>query len=936
MGAVTESAHSDDPSGRDDATIPPGGDADRTMPGPGGDDRTMPAGAAPSAPAPFATRGDRMPDRVGDCRVEKRLGTGGFGDVLLAVQESDLLKRRVAIKLLKRGMDSEAVLERFRVERKVLDTLNHPNIARLLGGGETDDGRSYLMMEFVDGLTLDLWCERQALDLPGRLRLLKQVASALAHAHEKGIVHRDLKPANVLVGSDGVPKLLDFGIAKIIAPGVSESERSHLTLPGETGPLTTAYASPEQLRGEPLSAATDIYSFGVMMYEVLSGRLPFDFSKSSFDEIRRRVCEQTPTLPSAAAGGGAKTTVDPKTTSGSMRRSLRGDVDNIVMMAMRKEPTRRYASMTALIADIDAYLEDRPVLARPSSVGYRLSKSITRNRWRVALAAALSLSVLVAGGWWELGRRQAERRYAETMQRVKEFRNDENFHLDTSRALAELAEAETLAEARVRARPGDADGRRDLLLILTKQCDVYENTRDLKAGLGASARLVELARSLRKETGSFDDRQNLEQALQKRGDLLLKTGDIQQARAVFEESLAERRQMSSEKPDDVGLMQSMSVALQRMRECALQVADLESAVRFDRDLKEVRGRVMRAMRPAQSTSGDVAAGKNAKQTKEAKERDKAERQWMLAMIFLASDLLSLDRLPEAEPEAVAARDIAQARLERDRKDWRRSDDLAMVEEVLFLVAYQRADMDAAQAGVDRWVSRTRAAVEASSASSVALRGLVASSVEQARVRNDLGRHAEALEGITALLDSLERYRAGRGAEAKGEAISAEAALMAQAQRMRALRGLGRQQEARALVSEIQAKIAAPNEGVIWHLGCSEAAREASRCVEDPALRLRLAQQSVESSKKSGDRIVMADAQFALHEALKAAGKPEAADALAAAKAAAASSDTPRARAMLAQMQPPAPKPAAAKPPAPPAAAPAPVSAPAPPAAGKTP
>jgi serine/threonine protein kinase len=252
-----------------DRTLPPDGPADRTLPSSAGADRTIPSSAGEAAtPPPSGARAGRAEprlDRIGDCRVEKRLGSGGFGDVWLTVQETNLLKRRVAIKLLKRGMDSDAVLERFELERKVLDSLNHPNIARLLGCGVTEDGRSYFIMEFVEGLTLDRWCQRQGLKTEERLKLLRQVASALAHAHERGIVHRDIKPANVLVGADGIPKLLDLGIARVIRPDTDQGDRSHQTLLGEVGPLTPVYASPEQLRGEPLNLATDIYSMGMMM-----------------------------------------------------------------------------------------------------------------------------------------------------------------------------------------------------------------------------------------------------------------------------------------------------------------------------------------------------------------------------------------------------------------------------------------------------------------------------------------------------------------------------------------------------------------------------------------------------------------------------------------------------------------------------------------------
>ncbi|MEY4841446.1 MAG: serine/threonine protein kinase, partial [Planctomycetota bacterium] len=416
--------------------MPAGGDMDRTMPADA--DRTMPPAAAGGG-AFASLRPEARLERIGDCRIEKRLGSGGFGDVWLAVQESDLLKRRVAIKLLKRGMDSDAVLERFELERKVLNTLNHPNIARLFGGGVTEDGRSYFIMEFVEGLPLDLWCQRQDLDLQQRLLLLKQVASALAHAHDKGIVHRDIKPANVLVGADGMPKLLDFGIAKILNTELSDAQRSHQTLPGEIGPLTPVYASPEQLRGEALAPSTDIYSFGAMMYEILSGVPPFDFSKNSLEQVRRRVCEEMPVPPSRAAGmkitlhGGGTTT-----SPGRRHTSLRGDLDNMVLMAMRKESQRRYASMPALIADIDAFVAGEPVAATPDSAGYRARKWLGRNRVRVLLVS-LCLAAAVGGAAWYQSAQRARAAQAAAAQAAAEAKAAE------VKAAAEEAAAYTAA-----------------------------------------------------------------------------------------------------------------------------------------------------------------------------------------------------------------------------------------------------------------------------------------------------------------------------------------------------------------------------------------------------------------------------------------------------------------------------------------------------------
>ena len=393
-----------------DATLLPGvsgPDSDATiLPGA----RGAPIGAGQQV-APDQSFAPRL-ERIGDCKVEKRLGVGGFGEVWLATQESDLLKRRVAIKLLKGGMDSATVLERFELERKVLSTLNHPNISRLFGGGVTEDGRSYFIMEFVEGLPLDLWCKRQNLTVTERLAIFRQVCSGVAHAHSVGIVHRDLKPANVMVTADGVPKLLDFGIAKIINKDVQEQDRVQ-DMPGEVGPLTPMYASPEQWRGEPLSASTDIYSLGVILFETLTEQLPFDFSNLSIDQIRKMVCETSPALPSevsfrtTSSIGQTQTGIVatgtatvPEGSKSRLRKKLRGDLDNIVLMAMRTEPGRRYASVDALIADLDAYAASMPVSARPTSAGYRAQKWMGRNKKKVFLTTAATAALVFGIGWF--------------------------------------------------------------------------------------------------------------------------------------------------------------------------------------------------------------------------------------------------------------------------------------------------------------------------------------------------------------------------------------------------------------------------------------------------------------------------------------------------------------------------------------------------------
>lgn len=334
------------------------------------------------APDPEALAGQRF----GDWQLERRLGVGGMGEVWLAARADGSFQGHAAVKLLKRGMDSAAVLARFAQERQALARLAHLHIARLLDAGASDDGRPYFVLEYVDGLPLDE--AARGLPLERRLRLFLQLADAVSHAHRRMLVHRDLKPSNVLVDADGQVKLLDFGIAKALDP--RDGPDASVTAAGER-PFTPHYASPEQVRGEPITTATDIYSLGVLLYEMLTGIRPTGRGADTPAAAARSVLEDEPTRPSRLSPAQARDPLWPGT-----RRKLEGDLDNILLKALEKAPDRRYASVDALAADLLAYLEGRPVSARRASAVYVAGKFIGRNRWGV-LAASLGGLGLTTG-----------------------------------------------------------------------------------------------------------------------------------------------------------------------------------------------------------------------------------------------------------------------------------------------------------------------------------------------------------------------------------------------------------------------------------------------------------------------------------------------------------------------------------------------------------
>jgi len=345
--------------------------------------------------------------RIGPYQIIEQIGTGGMGEVYRAFRADDQYQKQVAIKLVRAGQDSGFVLSRFKNERQILASLDHPNIARLFDGGTTEEGVPYFVMELIDGEPIDEYCNHRKLPVSERLRLFLQVCSAVQYAHQRLIIHRDIKPGNILVTSEGVAKLLDFGIAKILdAEAVGGRVEATLTV---FRVMTPGYASPEQIKGEPITTTSDVYSLGVVLYELLTGRHPYRRADSTPQEVARAACETEPDKPSKAvwrtkagsdadaAQSGASRTERASDSAEKLSRNLRGDLDNIILMAMRKEPQRRYASVQEFGEDIRRHLETLPVIARKDTARYRAAKFIRRNKVSVLTTAVFACLALVAG-----------------------------------------------------------------------------------------------------------------------------------------------------------------------------------------------------------------------------------------------------------------------------------------------------------------------------------------------------------------------------------------------------------------------------------------------------------------------------------------------------------------------------------------------------------
>ncbi|MGD0544896.1 MAG: serine/threonine-protein kinase [Candidatus Acidiferrales bacterium] len=347
--------------------------------------------------------------RIGQYELVAKLGSGGMGEVYRGVRADDQFHKEVAIKLIRQGYDTALIVRRFRNERQILAGLEHPNIASLLDGGTTDDGLPFFVMELVEGQPIDRYCATHKLDIRERLMLFRSVCDAVQYAHQNLVVHRDLKPQNILVTPQGVPKLLDFGIGKLLNSSQPQPGAEHTAtlLPI----MTPDYASPEQVRNEAITTATDVYSLGAILYVLLVGRRPYRVNTTSLNEMVNAICSSEPEKPSAAvmhpdrdqepavrtAYSGASTSIEfSQENAEKLRRELSGDLDNIILKALRKEPGRRYVSADQLSEDIRRYLQGLPVNAASGTLQYRARKFIRRHQ--AAVAAAILIAIGLTAG----------------------------------------------------------------------------------------------------------------------------------------------------------------------------------------------------------------------------------------------------------------------------------------------------------------------------------------------------------------------------------------------------------------------------------------------------------------------------------------------------------------------------------------------------------
>ena len=488
--------------------------------------------------------------QIGAYRIVRELGRGGMGRVFLAERADAQFQMRVAIKLIQRWMDSDAVLQRFRHERQILAGLDHPNIARLLDGGTTADGVPYFVMEYVDGVPIDQYCRDHKLTIDARLELFRQVCAAVSYAHQHLVVHRDIKPSNILVTADGTPKLLDFGIARLLEGG----DGALVTEAGLQA-MTPQYASPEQLRGARVTTVSDVYALGVLLYELLAGERPYDVTGRTTEEIRDVIANSPPMKPSAAAE---------RRGDGATARRLRGDLDTIVVTAMRQDPAERYGSVALLSEDVRRHLAALPVTARGDSWRYRAARFVRRQKLGVAAAAAILLTLIggvIATSWQarvaRAERARAERRFADVRRLATSFLFE--FH----DAIATL--------------PGSTPAR---LLVVTKALE-YLDSLGTEAGGD---------RELQKELAAAYDRVGDVQGNPGAANL----GDIDGAIKSYRKAEAIRRTLAAGAPESLAARADMAVSTMRIGYAEFARGAVQDAVAKFRDVLAVREEAYKA------------------------------------------------------------------------------------------------------------------------------------------------------------------------------------------------------------------------------------------------------------------------------------------------------------------------------------------------------
>lgn len=575
---------------------------------------------------------------IGPYRIVELLGEGGMGAVYRGIRDDGDFQQQIAIKLVKRGMDTNAILRRFRVERRILAKLDHPNICKLLDGGVTDDGLPYFVMEYLKGTPIHIYCQHHHLPLKERLNLFLQVCGAVEYSHRNLVVHRDLKAKNILVTQEGIPKLLDFGIAKVLDRDSSTSSNDPTIAADRL--FTPDYASPEQICGDPITTAADIYSLGVLLYEIVTDRRPLHLTGLPQPEMARIAATEEPPKPSAVAAR-------------EVAPELVGDLDTIILKAMHKSPDRRYGSAQALMEDIRRHVDGLPVHARSDTFSYRAAKFIQRNRMLVLLAA-LAVFAVFAGGLaaaWQRGvalskEKEARKRFSDIRELANSFLGELDTELErlpgstsareilarkvlryldelakeevgdaslqrdlgvayerladvegsplvsnlgnTEGAMASYGKAIAIFDQLARQRPGNAEFMRDQTRVYSKMSDLKSLMGDLPGAMELAARAKETREAwLTEHPEDRATRRSLAANLQSIGGYLDRLGRSEEALKVRRQALTMIEEMNASGPVDGNLRLALALANKRLGRTLHRVKRYEEAVPYFRKALEI-------------------------------------------------------------------------------------------------------------------------------------------------------------------------------------------------------------------------------------------------------------------------------------------------------------------------------------------------------------
>ena len=642
-------------------------------------------------------------------RLLEPLGAGGMGSVYLAERTDAAFEQRVALKLLRASLTGEDGRARFRTEQRALARLEHSGIVRLIDGGVTPEGIPYLVTEHVDGLAVDRWCDAHALEVRGRVKLFLQICDAVRFAHSNLVVHRDLKPSNVLVDREGRARLLDFGIARLLDAGAQQGDDATRTRT-ELRALTPRYASPEQVRGEPVSTASDVYSLGVVLYELLTGRAPYAVPTGAPSQVESAICDSRPERPSTVVTGGdgaragelaALRQVDPA----SLRRALAGDLDAVVLRCLAKEPERRYAGAGELRDDLARWLDGLPVHARPDSLGYRARTFVRRHR--LAVGAVLAVFAALSLGLVSTWRQYRSARSAELAERdAREL---------AERRLADLREIATSlildVHDRIRPDPGTLAAREAVLSAATGYLERLEAELPDDPALA-----LELARAWVRLGDALGEpaRANL--------------GRPDEARACYERALAAARSHG----DSVEAQECAVLARGRLGELELRAGDVARAEDELRDALSTR-------RQLDGARADDAANL----------LDEAALRCRMADVLFESG-----QLDEAERELQGALEL----LDPESDDLQQRYHAALASWRLGRIAERRGDAAGAEAAYGASLEWTDAVLAAGSRDLDHLRHALLSCLDLARARARSGDSAQALEFAQRGLETARELR----------------------------------------------------------------------------------------------------------------------------------------------------------------------------------